>query len=115
MYQPQAPHPSVNFYSIQNQQTPTQQQFSDAQQNTARGAELFDSVNCGQTSTIITNKIFGGTNTEIGEFPWMTLLQYYTPSGVLVIACDGILISKRYVLTAAHCVTGSILVDVGSL
>ncbi|CAH2094433.1 unnamed protein product [Euphydryas editha] len=51
------------------------------------------------------DRIFGGTQTDIDEHPWMALLQYkiYKRS---VFLCAGVLISSKYVMTAAHCVTG---------
>lgn len=51
------------------------------------------------------NRILGGEVTEIDEFPWMVLLEYQKPNG-RGFYCGGVLISKRYVLTAAHCVKG---------
>ncbi|KAK5647654.1 hypothetical protein RI129_002546 [Pyrocoelia pectoralis] len=51
------------------------------------------------------NRIFGGEATELDEFPWMTLIGYQKPSGH-GFHCGGVLISKRYVLTAAHCIKG---------
>ncbi|XP_047487475.1 phenoloxidase-activating factor 3-like [Penaeus chinensis] len=56
---------------------------------------------CGQANDL--DKIFGGTNTVIGEFPWMAALGYIGDNGSLGWNCGGALINDRYVLTAAHC------------
>ncbi|KAL5280017.1 CLIPB1 family protein [Megaselia abdita] len=49
------------------------------------------------------NKIFGGVETEIDEFPWMALIEYEKKNSK-GFHCGGSLISTRYILTAAHCV-----------
>lgn len=59
-------------------------------------------TDCGRD---LSNRIVGGVATELDEFPWMVLLEYRKPKGNTT-ACGGVLISKRYVLTAAHCITG---------
>lgn len=63
---------------------------------------LLPNADCGRD---LTQKLLGGERTNLDEFPWMTLLEYQKPNGRST-ACGGVLISKRYVLTAAHCVKG---------
>ncbi|KAI4485463.1 hypothetical protein M0804_006968 [Polistes exclamans] len=68
---------------------------------------------CGQS---IQTKIVGGEATGILSYPWMALLSYNTGKRKPEFRCGGSLITKRYVLTAAHCVTslhpGSSLISV---
>ncbi|XP_066971840.1 CLIP domain-containing serine protease B4-like [Macrobrachium rosenbergii] len=49
------------------------------------------------------NRIIGGEETGINEFPWMALIR---PSKGL---CGGSLINENFVLTAAHCIDKSAL------
>ncbi|KAK9869223.1 hypothetical protein WA026_002974 [Henosepilachna vigintioctopunctata] len=64
---------------------------------------LPDTADCG----IDTGKrIVGGESTELDEFPWMALIIYDLPNSRQGYGCGGVLISKRYVLTAAHCLKG---------
>ena len=60
-------------------------------------------TDCGKE---LTQRIFGGEKTDLDEFPWMTLLEYAKPNGKTT-ACGGVLISRRYVVTAAHCIKGA--------
>ena len=55
-------------------------------------------------------KIVGGSEAPIGEYPWLALLGYTSPSNGRITGrakwqCGGALIGDQYVLTAAHCVT----------
>ena len=61
---------------------------------------------CGNAKTYnnVSDRIIGGTEAGINEFPWQAGLlilvsgKYYS--------CGGSLINNRWVLTAAHCADG---------
>lgn len=60
------------------------------------------------------DKILGGTIADLGEFPWMALMEYTHPRGS-GFYCGGALINNRYIVTAAHCVKGNDLPKTWSL
>ncbi|XP_028901450.2 serine protease easter isoform X2 [Zeugodacus cucurbitae] len=69
--------------------------------------ELLLPPNCGKTS--LTGRIYGGTTTDIDEFPWTALLIYTKANGEKVFRCGASLINDRYVVTAAHCVRKQVI------
>lgn len=56
---------------------------------------------------ILTDRIIGGNDTSLEEFPWFVLLNYVNKKGVHEFKCGGTLINRRYVLTAAHCLNNA--------
>lgn len=63
-----------------------------------KGLNILNNLNCGDSNS---NRILGGEETNLNEFPWMALLRYDSPSNEF--KCGGSLITNFYVLTAAHC------------
>ncbi|OWR45231.1 prophenol oxidase activating enzyme 3 [Danaus plexippus plexippus] len=55
------------------------------------------------------NRIYGGNDTAIDQYPWITLIEYRDKHNRIKLLCGGALISSKYVLTAGHCVTGPVL------
>lgn len=50
------------------------------------------------------DRIVGGTETDIDEFPWIAQIQYRKADRTIGSHCGGSLINDRFVITAAHCV-----------
>lgn len=73
-----------------------------------------DSGECGQDS--LENKIVGGSETSLGEYPWIALFKYIKGNKIQY-ACSGSLVNEQYVVTAAHCVDPDIIArkDLGKL
>ncbi|CAH0761671.1 unnamed protein product [Diatraea saccharalis] len=62
---------------------------------------------CGVRPLVKTGRIVGGKNARFGEFPWQVLVRESTWLGLFTKnKCGGVLITSRFVTTAAHCQPG---------
>ncbi|XP_040158699.1 uncharacterized protein LOC120897712 [Anopheles arabiensis] len=64
---------------------------------------LTPETGCGY-STVQHNRVVGGVPAELNGWPWMALVGYKNTLGEVSFKCGGSLITKRHVLTAAHCI-----------
>lgn len=84
-----------------NQQDHSQlQNNSSASSNSLNSADFSATSTCGRQQVGYREpRIVGGNNTYEGEFPWAVSIQRYGNHH-----CGGVIVGKRWILTAAHCV-----------
>ncbi|KAL4717894.1 hypothetical protein ACJJTC_005739 [Scirpophaga incertulas] len=62
---------------------------------------------CGVRPLVKSGRIVGGKNARFGEWPWQVLVRESTWLGLFTKnKCGGVLITSRFVTTAAHCQPG---------
>ncbi|XP_072937515.1 uncharacterized protein flz [Epargyreus clarus] len=62
---------------------------------------------CGVRPLVKSGRIVGGKNAKFGEWPWQVLVRESTWLGLFTKnKCGGVLITNRFVTTAAHCQPG---------
>lgn len=76
--------------------------YKDENDQKKRGVELLDFEKCGQVGS--SRRIVGGSKAGLKEFPWIGLIKYRVGK-ILKFTCGSSLISQKYVLTCAHCIT----------
>uniref|UniRef100_A0A182QVG8 CLIP domain-containing serine protease n=1 Tax=Anopheles farauti TaxID=69004 RepID=A0A182QVG8_9DIPT len=64
---------------------------------------LTPETGCGY-SNVEHNRVVGGVPAELHGWPWMALVGYKNALGEVSFKCGGSLITKRHVLSAAHCI-----------
>lgn len=71
---------------------------------------------CGfEQVNLLKGRIFGGSPARLGEFPWLARIIHTSNEGDKSVGCEGFLIHKRFVLTAAHCVRSPRIALVGNM
>lgn len=68
---------------------------------------LTPDTGCGFTNFTVT-RVVGGEPAPKGAFPWMALIGYKDDLGETAFKCGGSLITRRHVLTAAHCIKSTL-------
>lgn len=65
------------------------------------------STECGIRPLVKSGRIVGGKAATFGEWPWQVLVREATWLGLFTKnKCGGVLITDKYVITAAHCQPG---------
>lgn len=65
------------------------------------------STECGVRPHVKSGRIVGGKGSTFGAYPWQVLVRESTWLGLFTKnKCGGVLITSRYVITAAHCQPG---------
>ncbi|GFT86259.1 clotting factor B [Nephila pilipes] len=58
---------------------------------------------CGRSPATVTGFILGGEEAKQGAWPWMAAIMMRDKTGTFAVSCTGFIISRRHVISAAHC------------
>lgn len=100
----------VNLARVVNDRNDTERVISTQQQLIKQDGQIL----CGETNRngnpspnptndSLQNRIVGGNKADPGEFPYQVRLNIRSRRGSSL--CGGVIIDKRHILTAAHCMT----------
>ncbi|XP_040067981.1 chymotrypsinogen B-like [Ixodes scapularis] len=91
----------IIFYFKHNSASSSRLTGVEGRAHTEEQNDFYSTVECGRryTRNTVSERIMNGTVADPGNWPWMVAL--YTSNDTF--RCGGVLISKQYVLTAAHC------------
>lgn len=110
-YRPPSTSSLFNLFNYQTTNRPSQ--ASNQYQPNRRRFTESDLPPAGRCGNQAKDRIFGGTDAGIRDYPWMTLIHYSKRGRAGGFFCGGALIHEKYVITAAHCISGTSLTKAG--
>ncbi|CAA9993058.1 unnamed protein product [Nesidiocoris tenuis] len=109
---PSRPSPTKKPYTTKRPSSPTTTIFSE-ETNYQSTSEVYSTPEldykreCGVRPLMKNGRIVGGKGATFGEWPWQVLVREATWLGLFTKnKCGGVLITNKFVITAAHCQPG---------
>ncbi|XP_075217848.1 transmembrane serine protease filzig [Lycorma delicatula] len=99
--------PTSTTQAIEPDVSPTESSTADTTTEEIKPTEIDYRKECGVRPLMKNGRIVGGKGATFGEWPWQVLVREATWLGLFTKnKCGGVLITNRYVITAAHCQPG---------